>query len=212
MLLRTVSILRPLIILLTASGTFAASAAEPADSASITVSPPAEGRHNVCGIVRDSNGDALIGAAVSVRQDARLSAITDIDGRFCIANAPEECDLTVSYVNFASQHVKVTPDKDEYAITLQERSQQLEEVVVVGYASQRKVDLTGSVSSIGSKALADRPVTNATNALAGLAPGLTVTNSGGTTPGYEAQTITVRGTGTLNNAAPLVVVDGMAGV
>ena len=170
------------------------------------------GRQNVCGIVRDSNGDALIGAAVSVREDARLSAITDIDGRFCIPNAPERCNLTISYVNYEPAHIEVVPGKDEYAVTLQDRAEQLEEVVVVGYASQRKVDLTGSVSSIGSKALADRPVTNAVNALAGLAPGLTVTNSGGTTPGYEGQSITVRGLGTLNNAAPLVVVDGMTGV
>ena len=84
--------------------------------------------------------------------------------------------------------------------------------MVVGYATQRKADLTGSVASISASALADRPVTNATNALAGLAAGLTVTNSGGNTPGYESQSITVRGLGTLNNAAPLVVVDGMTGI
>ncbi len=88
----------------------------------------------------------------------------------------------------------------------------LDEVVVVGYAAQRKVDLTGAVSSVGAAELADRPVTNVTNALAGLAPGLTVTNSGGNTPGYESQSITIRGMGTLNNAAPLVVVDGMTGI
>ena len=99
-----------------------------------------------------------------------------------------------------------------YSITLRPRASQLEEVVVVGYGAQRRVDLTGSVATIGADALADRPVTNATNALAGLAPGLTVTNSGGNTPGYESQTIRVRGMGTLNDAAPLVVVDGMTGI
>ncbi len=189
-----------------------AAAREPADSVAAVTTIPAQGRQNVCGIVRDSNGDAVIGAAVSVKEDVRLSAITDVDGRFCIPNVPERCSLTVSYVNCVPARVEVVPGKDEYAVTLEERSELLEEVVVVGYASQRKVDLTGSVSSIGSKALADRPVTNAANALAGLAPGLTVTNSGGTTPGYEGQSITVRGIGTLNNAAPLVVVDGMTGV
>lgn len=91
-------------------------------------------------------------------------------------------------------------------------SSDLDEVVVVGYATQRKVDLTGSVSSIGSSAFKDRPLTNATNALAGLAPGLVVSNTGGNTPGYEAQSIRVRGVGTLNEAAPLVVVDGMTGI
>lgn len=85
-------------------------------------------------------------------------------------------------------------------------------MVVVGYATQKKADLTGAVSSISSRALSDRPLTNATNALAGLASGLTVTNSGGNTPGYESQSILVRGQGTLNNSAPLVVIDGMTGI
>ena len=106
----------------------------------------------------------------------------------------------------------VADGKTMYSITLRPRASQLEEVVVVGYGAQRRVDLTGSVATIGADALADRPVTNATNALAGLAPGLTVTNSGGNTPGYESQTIRVRGMGTLNDAAPLVVVDGMTGI
>ena len=88
----------------------------------------------------------------------------------------------------------------------------LGEVVVVGYASQKKVNVTGSVSSIGANTLLDRPITNVTTALAGLASGLTVTNSGGNTPGFESQSIRVRGLGTLNDAAPLVVVDGMTGI
>lgn len=91
-------------------------------------------------------------------------------------------------------------------------SSQLNDVVVVGYATQRKVNLTGAVSSVSSKALQDRPLVNVTNALAGLAAGMTVVNSGGNTPGYEAQSILVRGQGTLNDAAPLVVVDGMTGI
>ena len=95
---------------------------------------------------------------------------------------------------------------------LKESDKLLDDVVVVGYATRKKVDLTGAVSSIGAGMLEDRPLTNATDALAGLAPGLIVTNSGGNTPGYEAQTIMVRGQGTLNNSAPLVVVDGMTGI
>ncbi|MDE6151744.1 MAG: TonB-dependent receptor [Prevotella sp.] len=91
-------------------------------------------------------------------------------------------------------------------------SSQLNDVVVVGYATQRKVNLTGAVSSVSSKALQDRPLINVTNALAGLAAGMTVVNGGGNTPGYEAQSILVRGQGTLNDAAPLVVVDGMTGI
>lgn len=153
---QSVSILSLTLYVALSVGTVTAvSAADMPDSVAATVETPVAqptGRQNVCGIVRDSNGDALIGAAVSVREDARLSAITDIDGRFCIPNAPERCNLTISYVNCEPAHIEVVPGKDEYAVTLQDRAEQLEEVVVVGYASQRKVDLTGSVSSIGSKA------------------------------------------------------------
>lgn len=92
------------------------------------------------------------------------------------------------------------------------QSSDLDEVVVIGYGSQKKVDLTGSVSTVGGKTFEDRPVTNISNALAGLAPGLSVSNTGGNTPGFESQSIRVRGQGTLNDAAPLVVVDGISGL
>lgn len=118
----------------------------------------------------------------------------------------------MSYVGYKPQEVTVSPEKKEYSVTLYDDNSLLDEVVVVGYATQKKVDLTGAVSSVSADALENRPLTNATNALAGLAAGLTVTNSGGNTPGYESQSITVRGLGTLNNAAPLIVVDGMTGI
>ena len=92
-----------------------------------------------------------------------------------------------------------------------EDSQNLDEVVVVGYGTQKKVNMTGAVASVKVDALGDRPITNATDALAGLAAGLSVTNSGGNTPGFEAQTIRIRGQGTLNDSSPLVVIDGMTG-
>ena len=92
-----------------------------------------------------------------------------------------------------------------------EDSQNLDEVVVVGYGTQKKVNMTGAVASVKVGALGDRPITNATDALAGLAAGLSVTNSGGNTPGFEAQTIRIRGQGTLNDSSPLVVIDGMTG-
>ncbi|MDE6438910.1 MAG: TonB-dependent receptor plug domain-containing protein, partial [Muribaculaceae bacterium] len=171
---------------------------------------PATG--NIYGTVKDAEGEALIGVSVHVKEKPELSVVTDMDGNYLIANAPRVCTLQFSYVNFLPATVVTSPGKSRYDLVMQDSSTQLDEVVVVGYATQRRVDMTGSVSSISSKALADRPITNATNALAGLAPGMTVTNSGGNTPGYESQSITVRGLGTLNNAAPLVVVDGMTGV
>ena len=166
----------------------------------------------ISGTVTDRKGQPVIGATVKVKEDVRKNAVTDIDGNFKISNIPDSCTLQVSYVGFMPMETKVTPDKSEYSITMRVNHSVLDEVVVVGYATQKKVDLTGAVSSVSVDALEDRPITNATNALAGLAAGLTVTNSGGNTPGFEAQSILVRGQGTLNNAAPLVVVDGMTGI
>ena len=166
----------------------------------------------ISGTVTDRKGQPVIGATVKVKEDVRKNAVTDIDGNFKLSDIPDSCTLQVSYVGFMPMETKVTPDKSEYSITMRVNHSVLDEVVVVGYATQKKVDLTGAVSSVSVDALEDRPITNATNALAGLAAGLTVTNSGGNTPGFEAQSILVRGQGTLNNAAPLVVVDGMTGI
>lgn len=142
-----------------------------------------------------------------------IYAVTDADGVFRISNIPGNYGtIQITYVGYIPQTVKVSPDKSNYSIVLESDYSELDEVVVVGYATQKKVDLTGAVSSINSGALQDRPLTNVTNALAGLAAGLTVTNSGGNTPGYESQSILIRGQGTLNNSAPLVVVDGMTGI
>lgn len=166
----------------------------------------------ISGTVTDRKGQPVIGATVKVKEDVRKNAVTDIEGNFKISDIPDSCTLQVSYIGFMPMETKVTPDKSEYSITMRVNQSVLDEVVVVGYATQKKVDLTGAVSSVSVDALEDRPITNATNALAGLAAGLTVTNSGGNTPGFEAQSILVRGQGTLNNAAPLVVVDGMTGI
>jgi len=166
----------------------------------------------ISGTVTDRKGQPVIGATVKVKEDVRKNAVTDIDGNFKLSDIPDSCTLQVSYIGFMPMETKVTPDKSEYSIIMQVNHSVLDEVVVVGYATQKKVDLTGAVSSVSVDALEYRPITNATNALAGLAAGLTVTNSGGNTPGFEAQSILVRGQGTLNNAAPLVVVDGMTGI
>ena len=171
-----------------------------------------KGGRVITGTVFDVDGEPLIGASVKQQGSVQNITATDFDGKFSLTNIPDSCTLVISYIGYSPEKVSVTPDKDVYNVTLFLDQAELSEVVVVGYGSQRKIDLTGSVASISSKALRDRPVTNVSNALAGLAPGLTVTNSGGNTPGFEAQTIRIRGQGTLNDAAPLVVVDGMAGI
>ena len=179
-----------------------------------TISEPVEkvDHRQITGIVTDRKGEPIAGATVQMKEDTRKIVATGPDGDFTMTDVPDACTLLVSYVGYTPQEVKVLPGTDNYVVRMHVNRTMLDEVVVVGYATQKKVDLTGAVSSVSVDALADRPLTNATNALAGLAAGLTVTNSGGNTPGYESQSILVRGQGTLNNSAPLVVVDGMTGI
>ncbi|MCM1140658.1 MAG: SusC/RagA family TonB-linked outer membrane protein, partial [Muribaculum sp.] len=189
-----------------------ARAVEPADTVASEKTNQSVEQRIIKGSVTDRKGQPLIGATVKVKENIKKNAVTDVDGNFTITDAPENGTLQISYIGFMPQEVEINPDKEDYQIVMRINHSLLDEVVVVGYATQKKVDLTGAVSSVNVDALEDRPITNATNALAGLAAGLTVTNSGGNTPGFESQNITVRGLGTLNNAAPLVVVDGMTGI
>ena len=166
----------------------------------------------ITGTVTDDTGEAIIGANISLNDSTEVIAVSDSNGKFSIDDLDGDETLKVTYLGYEPEKVRLVKDKESYHIVLRPDVEKLDEVVVVGYATQKKVNLTGAVSSISSDALSDRPLTNATNALAGLAAGLTVTNSGGNTPGYESQSIMVRGQGTLNNSAPLVVVGGMTGI
>ena len=166
----------------------------------------------ISGTVTDNSGEPLIGATVRIKGNTKESTVSDMDGKFSISSESNADALTVSYVGFSTASVRLSPDQTDYSIVLNPASEALDEVVVVGYATQKKIDLTGAVSSISAQSLEDRPITNVTNALAGVSAGLAVTNSGGNTPGYESQGILIRGQGTLNDSSPLVVVDGMTGI
>ena len=166
----------------------------------------------ITGTVTDNAGEPLIGATVRIKGNTKESTVSDMDGKFSISSDSNADALTVSYVGFSTASVRLSLDQTDYSIVLNPASEALDEVVVVGYATQKKIDLTGAVSSISAQSLEDRPITNVTNALAGVSAGLAVTNSGGNTPGYESQSILIRGQGTLNDSSPLVVVDGMTGI
>ena len=167
----------------------------------------------IMGTVLDETGEPVIGATVVPVSNPRNVAATDFEGHFVLRDVKLPGKLVISFVGSTTEEVSVTADNaSNLMIRLMPAVSKLDEVVVVGYATQRKVNLTGAVSTISSSSLADRPVTNAVNALAGLSSGLSVVNSGGNTPGYESQAIRIRGQGTLNDAAPLVVVDGMTGI
>lgn len=160
----------------------------------------------ITGVVKDQNGEQVIGANVSVK-GTTLGTITGIDGDF-ILEVPENAVIQVSYIGYIPQEFRLG-GRNHLDVVLKEDTHALDEVVVVGYGVQKKVNLTGSVSSIKSKELERQPIVTMKDALAGLAPGLTVTKSSGQ-PGSSNPTITVRGVGTWKNAGPLILVDGMS--
>lgn len=165
--------------------------------------------NTVGGKVTDTKGDPLPGVSVIIKGTTN-GTITDSEGKFLITNFPPDASLVFSFVGMKSQEILIG-NLTYIDVKLVENAIDIEEVVAVGYGTQKKVNITGAVSSVKIDALSDRPVTNATNALAGLAAGLSVTNTGGNTPGFESQTIRVRGQGTLNDSSPLVVIDGIVG-
>ena len=159
------------------------------------------------GRVTDAAGEPLIGVNVLIKESG-TGQVTDLNGEFKLPDIRFGSPLRISFIGYKTLEVNA---RENMRLTLYEDRTKLDEVVIVGYGSQKKANLSGAVSSVSIDALAERPVTNAENALAGLASGLTVTNSGGNTPGFETSTIRIRGVGTLNNADPLVVIDGVAG-
>lgn len=162
----------------------------------------------ITGTVTDENGDPLAGVNVSVKGTTN-GTITGVDGRFSITAEPENM-LQFSYIGYMNQFIKVGSNTS-VNIVMKENTETLEEVVVVGFGTQKKVNLSGSVSSVDMNTLTEsRPVTNVSNALAGLAAGLQVTSSSNR-PGDDNASILIRGKGTLNNSSPLVIIDGMEG-
>ncbi len=158
----------------------------------------------VKGKVLSGASEPLQGASISLKGGAK-SAITDANGNFTIT-VPEGATLIISYVGFESQQVIAT-DQNLLTITLQPEANSLNEVVVVGYTTQRKKDLTGAVSVISSKDIADLPVGGVSQAIQGKAAGVTVTTASGA-PG-EGIAVRIRGVGTINNNDPLYIIDGV---
>lgn len=161
----------------------------------------------VCkGVVKDNQGETVIGASVVVKGSTN-GTITGLDGDFTLDNVKRGDVIQISYIGYVSQEVvwQGTP----LNITLKEDSQTLEEVVVVGFGSQKKANLTGSVSQVKmDDVLGERPVTNVKNALQGSMPGLMV--SGGASPG-EAKSFNIRGTVSINGMNLLVLIDNVEG-
>lgn len=169
---------------------------------------------SISGIVTDKKlNDPIIGASVVVKGTSN-GCITDLDGNFQLNNVASGSTLVVSYIGYQTQEIPVQKGKTSYQVTLSEDTQTLDEVVVVGFGTQKKVNLTGAVASVDNKKLESRPVTSVGQALQGVVPGLNVSipDAGGKLDANPS--FNIRGTGNLgtgSSASPLVLIDGVAG-
>ena len=158
----------------------------------------------ITGTVVDANGEPIIGANIRIK-GTTTGTITDIDGNFSIEAEPKSV-IEISYIGYLTQEMVINNQKS-IRILLREDTKTLDEVVVIGYGVQKKADLTGSVANINTEKLNTQSNANIGQALQGKIAGVDIVSQGGA-PGSGAR-IMVRGIGTLNNAAPLYIVDGM---
>lgn len=165
-------------------------------------------QNSVCkGIIKDSTGEPIIGAAVVVKGTTN-GVVTDIDGNFELSDVKKGDVLQISYVGYVTQEIVF--NGQALNVVLKEDTGMLEEVVVVGYGVQKKANLTGSVASINAEALESRAVASVSAAMAGTMPGVTSIQTSGA-PGAQTGSITIRGKNSINAASPLVIVDGVPG-
>lgn len=159
------------------------------------------------GTVTDEQGVPIIGATVSVKGQPNVGVTTDIDGKFTLEVAPRTI-LVIAYLGYNTQETRVSQRNSTYNIILKEDNQMLEEVVVVGYGTVKKSDLTGSVSTVGSRSFETQPVKSVSQILQGRTAGVEVTNSSGM-PGASAK-VRIRDTTSINKSSdPLYVIDGI---
>ncbi len=162
----------------------------------------------ITGTVSDVNNETIIGASVTVTVSGNMveGTVTDVNGNFKLS-APVGSTLNISYIGYKPYQETVTAGKNVYPVTLQEDVQSLDEVVVVGYGTQKRSELTGSITSVQADDIKDFSSKSLAESLSGMAAGVMVTKSEGT-PGSAADII-IRGAGSLNGMSPLYIVDGV---
>ncbi|KGE13172.1 SusC/RagA family TonB-linked outer membrane protein [Sphingobacterium deserti] len=162
------------------------------------------------GTVRDEAGKPIEGVTISVKGQTAKRSNSDENGTFNLALDPGNATLILEHIAFATKEVE-TQGRPNIEITLQPQMGDIEEVVVVGYGTQKKANLTGAVSAISGEELENRPIANIGQGLQGQLPGLTVRSTGNTAPGNRAPQFRIRGVGTWGDANPLIVIDGIPG-
>lgn len=174
----------------------------------MAVSPGEALGQEVRGTVTDAEtGTPLPGVNVVVEEEPTIGAATNNEGEYELTVPSDNAVLVFRFVGYRTQREEVA-GRDVINVSMVEDRALLEEVIVVGYGTQRRADVTGAVSAISPEELEERPITNTALGLQGVSPGLTVQYQGGQ-PGEEDAVLRVRGTGTLNNPNPLVLVDGV---
>ncbi len=166
----------------------------------------AQTQNYVSGVITDLSGEPLIGVSIQVKGTTN-GTVTDLDGKFTLAAKTDDL-LYISYVGYISQNIKVSGEK-QLRILMEEDTKKLEEVVVVGYGTQKKVSVTGSVVTTSGKDITKAPTASVTNSLIGRLPGLIASNRSGE-PGHDDSELLIRGRSTTGNSSPLIVVDGVA--
>jgi len=167
-----------------------------------------QAKHRITGKVTDEYGEAIIGANI-VEKGTTNGVVTDIDGNFNMEIEPNST-ITISYIGYTPQEIK-TGNETSFVIVLKEDNFNLNEVVVIGYGVQKKINLTGSVSSVPAAQIASRPSPNISSSLAGLVPGVGITQGSGN-PGSEKVSMQIRGVSSISgNNDPLILVDGVPG-
>lgn len=161
---------------------------------------------SVSGTVTDENGDPLIGVNIQVK-GMNTGTATDFDGHFTLEDIDDNAVLVVSYIGYQTQEIPLA-GKSTVSIVLVSDSQLLDEVVVVGYGTQKKTSVTASVSSMGGEEIAKIPITDISNSLGGRLAGVVTKQTDGE-PGRDGSRINIRGISTIGSSAPLLIVDGV---
>ena len=163
----------------------------------------------ITGKVTDLTGKAIPGVVVKHKESGKATQ-TDSQGNYSLSISDGKGTLVFSFIGFTSKEI-VIGQQTRIDVQLADDNKKLDEVVIVGYGTQKKVNLTGSVSTVSSKDLDNRPITQASQALSGLSPGVQVQQGGGR-PGSDGARVIIRGVGTFNaGSSPLILIDGIAG-
>lgn len=159
----------------------------------------------ISGLVVDTTGEPLIGATIQEKESGN-GTITNVDGNFSLA-IPQDAEIIISYIGYQSKVIAIN-GKTNFKIILEDDAAKLDEVVVVGYGVQRKVNLSGSVDQINAAQLEQRPITDLSKGLQGMVPNLNIDFPSGE-PGQAAK-INIRGEASINGGSPLILIDGVA--